>query len=168
VDNSKSALVRSWEIGKIMDIVYLLWHVYETSPGEDETKFIGVYRTMEDAQAAIDRLSNQPGFRDMPEGFEVHPHTLNEDGWKEGFLVIVNGYEKENTDVWWEKKNITTYHFRPAPKDYSIFEVFKNGKSLGCEVSVVGKNVPIVTGLTPPDAYNAAVADSFRKKIITE
>jgi hypothetical protein len=39
-----------------MEDVYLLWHVHELEGREDDTKFIGVYRTEDDARAAIGRL----------------------------------------------------------------------------------------------------------------
>jgi len=54
--------------------------------GEDDEKLIGVYRTEEDARAAIERLRYKLGFRDHPEGFEYHEYKLNRDGWTEGFI----------------------------------------------------------------------------------
>jgi len=68
-----------------MDSVFLLWHVREAEGDEDEL-LIGVYSTEEEAKAAIERLKGKPGFVDYPGGFQIHPHTLNRDGWTEGFI----------------------------------------------------------------------------------
>ena len=72
-----------------MDYVYLLWHTHELDE-RDDAKFIGVYRTEDDARAAITRLRVQPGFRRFPDGFKVEKYALNEDHWTEGFLTAVN------------------------------------------------------------------------------
>jgi len=46
---------------------YLLWHVHELPGGEDDAKLIGVYATAEDAEAARQRVADQPGKRkDVP------------------------------------------------------------------------------------------------------
>ena len=70
---------------EIMDCVFLLWHVREVK-GSDVKLFIGVYTTGQDARAAIERLKGKPGFADYPNGFQLHPHELNRDGWTEGFI----------------------------------------------------------------------------------
>ena len=78
-------------IGGAMDSVVLLWHVRHVSDGDDDEKLIGVYRTEDDARAAVERLRDKPGFRDLPEGFECHTYVLNRDGWTEGFVSGVEG-----------------------------------------------------------------------------
>jgi hypothetical protein len=67
--------------------VYVLQHEYETEEYED-SKFIGVYSTFEQAQAAIERLKVMPGFVDYPDGLVIDPYTLDEDHWKEGFVTV--------------------------------------------------------------------------------
>jgi hypothetical protein len=52
---------------------------------------IGVYRTESDAQAAIERLAIQPGFVDLPEGFQFCAYQLNKDHWTEGYVTIKHG-----------------------------------------------------------------------------
>jgi homoserine kinase type II len=69
-----------------MDSVFLLWHVREVEGGEDDELFIGVYKTERDANAAIERLKDKPGFVDFPNGFQIHAAELNRDGWTEGFV----------------------------------------------------------------------------------
>jgi hypothetical protein len=70
-----------------MDSVVLLWHVHEMPDGQDDEKLIGVYRNEDDARAAIDRLRDKPGFRELPEGFMCETHPLNRDGWTEGYVL---------------------------------------------------------------------------------
>jgi hypothetical protein len=73
-----------------MEAVFLLWHVHEAEEGSEDSKLIGVYRTDEDAHAAIRRLRNQPGFRSFPKGFNIERYELNKDHWTEGFLSAVS------------------------------------------------------------------------------
>jgi homoserine kinase type II len=76
-----------------MTIVYKLYHIYNRgSDGEgdddEETKLIGIYSTKEKAEAAILRVKDKPGFRDYPDGFEIFEHTLDRDGWVDGFTTV--------------------------------------------------------------------------------
>jgi hypothetical protein len=64
-----------------MDTVFLLWHA-------EHEILIGVYRTEDDAKAAIERLRSKPGFAALPSGFQVCPYKLNEDHWTEGYVVV--------------------------------------------------------------------------------
>jgi hypothetical protein len=68
-----------------MDSVFILWHCHPVGPEGDE-KLIGVYRTRADAEAAIERLKDKPGFKDTPDGFEVHDYVIGRDGWTEGYI----------------------------------------------------------------------------------
>jgi hypothetical protein len=69
-----------------VDTVYALWYVLEHEGRDDTELNIGIYCTEGDAMAAIERLRDKPGFRDWPEGFQIHPTKLNQDGWTEGFV----------------------------------------------------------------------------------
>ena len=66
-----------------MDEVFLLSHVSES----DDEKIIGVYRVHADAQAAIERLRNKPGFVTFPDGFHIDRYELNRDHWTEGYVT---------------------------------------------------------------------------------
>ena len=68
-----------------MEYVFILWHSHALR-GDRDDKLIGVYKTREDANAAIERLRNKPGFRDTPDGFEIHDYVLGRDGWSEGYV----------------------------------------------------------------------------------
>jgi hypothetical protein len=70
------------------DIVWLLWFEQEHEEGEDTELLIGVYRSEEAAKAAIQRLKDQPGFKDHLGGFQVYPHNVGEDSWTEGFATV--------------------------------------------------------------------------------
>ena len=72
----------------MMDSVVILWHVHEMPTGGDDEKLIGVYRTEADARAAIERLRDKPGFKELPDGFRCHTYELNRDGWTEGYATI--------------------------------------------------------------------------------
>jgi hypothetical protein len=123
-----------------MKKVFVLQHAYECDDKE-EIKLIGVYTSEDEARAAIRRRSAFPGFCDLPEGFHISELMLNEDQWTEGFVVIVhreNPDEEANRTPWWHRSRLTTHHVRPAPDGYWIYELFKEGKSLGCEVGRVG------------------------------
>ncbi|WP_225563077.1 hypothetical protein [Rhodanobacter sp. DHG33] len=62
-------------------------------------KMIGVYRTLDAAKAAVDRLSTRPGFAESPvvvdpdtnqvDGFYIGEYELDEDHWTEGFITLV-------------------------------------------------------------------------------
>jgi len=71
-----------------MTSVYLLWHEYEIEPNRDETKLIGVYTSHELAEAALKRVSLQPGFRDHLDDFEIAEYKLDRDHWTEGFVRV--------------------------------------------------------------------------------
>ena len=68
-----------------MESVYILWHIHELD-GDSDEKLIGVYKSREDAEAAIERLKDKPGFKDAIDGFEIHDYVLGQDGWTEGFI----------------------------------------------------------------------------------
>lgn len=65
----------------------MLWYVRELEDGEEDSLLIGVYRSEDDAKAAIERLESKRGFVDDPNGFQVHECRLNRDHWTEGFII---------------------------------------------------------------------------------
>jgi hypothetical protein len=87
LNRSAGDTVRKTNLENCMDIVFDLWYVREYPDRDDTQLHIGIYRTHEDASAAVERLQDKPGFRDWPEGFHIHEVTLNRDGWTEGFVT---------------------------------------------------------------------------------
>ncbi|MDT0629954.1 hypothetical protein [Alteromonas sp. W364] len=67
-----------------MKVVYILWHSYEESEVED-SKLIGVYSTIENAEIARDKLVTKPGFSSHPNGFLIDKYQLDQDHWTSGF-----------------------------------------------------------------------------------
>jgi hypothetical protein len=70
-----------------MNHVFLLWHTHTFQSEEISDKLIGVFRTDADAQAAIQRLSDKPGFCDEPMGFSIVDYPLNVEHWVEGYVT---------------------------------------------------------------------------------
>ena len=71
--------------------VYKLIHSYEYEyEGEkfDEIKTLGIFSTKEKAQEHVDKLKNQVGFRDYPDGFYIDPYYLDKPStlWDDGFV----------------------------------------------------------------------------------
>ena len=67
--------------------VYDLWFMREYAEREATQLHIGIYSTEAAARAAVEALTDKPGFRDFPEGFEIHQTPLDETEWREGYLT---------------------------------------------------------------------------------
>jgi hypothetical protein len=70
-----------------MDKVFVLHHTRKISDDAEDVKLIGVYRSHAAAAMAIHRLSKQPGFRDLPDGYSIDGYELDKDHWIEGFGI---------------------------------------------------------------------------------
>lgn len=71
-----------------MDKVFILQHERpETEDRMEDVKLIGAYASEAAAQAAIERLRTQPGFRDYPDDFTIDAYEIDKDHWTEGFVV---------------------------------------------------------------------------------
>ncbi|MFJ4653885.1 SPOR domain-containing protein [Nocardia sp. NPDC088792] len=68
-----------------MSSVFLVNHEYELNEGEDEIKRIGIYSSEAEAKNAIERLRQQPGFRDRQDCFVIHRYDIDKDYWTEGY-----------------------------------------------------------------------------------
>ena len=71
-----------------MASVYLLWFEQERGAGKDLELLIGAYASESEARAAIELVKDQPGFREYPEGLQVHKRQLGETSWTEGFVEV--------------------------------------------------------------------------------
>jgi hypothetical protein len=72
---------------RIVDTIILVTHEYENSLGCECLKIVGLFRTIEEAQAAVASLRDKEGFRDHPEGFDIGPRTIGEISWASGFIT---------------------------------------------------------------------------------
>lgn len=70
--------------------VYVLQHVHEADDGAEDVKLIGVYSSRENAQAALARLSQAPGFSEAPDGFHIDEYQLDTDQWVEGYATLAS------------------------------------------------------------------------------
>lgn len=82
-----------------MERVFLVQHCHILPSGAEDVKMIGVYRTLDAAQAVIGRLRKQPGFAEHPNvidpdaadeesGFHINACELDKDHWTEGFVTL--------------------------------------------------------------------------------
>ena len=81
-----------------MKSVFIVQHLHTLPHGEEDVKMIGVYKSLEAAMAAVDKLKVQLGFRDNPrvvnpeidddpDGFYIDEYQLDTDHWEEGFIT---------------------------------------------------------------------------------
>ena len=73
-----------------LDAVFVVQHEHELPTGEEDVKFIGVYASHAAAEAACERLRQQPGFSETPEGFSIDRYEIGKDHWTEGYVTITH------------------------------------------------------------------------------
>jgi hypothetical protein len=82
-----------------MKSVFIVQHVHILPGGFENVKFIGAYRSVDLACAAVERLRLQPGFCDVPrlidpntdddeQGFYIDEYELDQDHWTEGYVTV--------------------------------------------------------------------------------
>lgn len=67
--------------------VFMLHHVHEFENGHEDVKLIGVFSTREKAESALAKVKDMPGFKELPQGFSLDEHTLDQLGWVEGHFT---------------------------------------------------------------------------------
>ena len=81
-----------------MESVFIVQHLHTLAHGEEDVKFVGVYRSRQAASEAVNRAKNLPGFcecprlvdpqvDDDPNGFYIEEYELDTDHWREGFVT---------------------------------------------------------------------------------
>jgi hypothetical protein len=73
-----------------MASIFVLQHAHPREDGSEDVKLIGVYSSRERADAAVARLSHQPGFSKAPDGFHVDGYCIDQDHWVEGYATVAN------------------------------------------------------------------------------
>ena len=76
-----------------MSFVWTLYHVHEFEVGHEDVKLIGIFSSEELAVRAKESILDQPGFRDLPDGFSIDSHAVDDVGWRKGFVTIQPGEE---------------------------------------------------------------------------
>jgi len=85
-----------------MDAIFLLHHIRSDDEYADDAKLIGAYRSESAAASAVERLRDQSGFKDHPDGWDIQQWKLDEDHWEEGFSttpdasLLILSFEDEN------------------------------------------------------------------------
>jgi hypothetical protein len=72
-----------------MASVFVLQHVHTREDGVEDVKFIGVYSSRGNAEAAVARLGRLAGFSDAPDGFHVDEYRVDQDHWVQGYVAAV-------------------------------------------------------------------------------
>lgn len=78
-----------------MDQVWVLQHVHGWDDGHEDVKLIGIFATESDAMSALLTVQDQPGFRDLPDGFCIGEQIVGLVGWTEGYVTLQRGEEFE-------------------------------------------------------------------------
>jgi len=68
-----------------MKTVFIVQHKRHKDEDNEDTKFIGVYSSNQNAVDAVNRLKKQPGFKDHSTGFYIDEYEIDKDHWVEGF-----------------------------------------------------------------------------------
>lgn len=68
--------------------VYVVQHSHMLSDREEDFKFIGVYSSRLNAEAAVHRLSTLHGFAESPLGFSIDLYELDQDHWTDGYVTV--------------------------------------------------------------------------------
>jgi hypothetical protein len=72
-----------------MKTVFLLQHVHEFDDGHEDVKLIGVFSSEALARGAQRQVAIQPGFRELPDAFEIYEHHIDGSiGWQEGYVTF--------------------------------------------------------------------------------
>ena len=122
-----------------MKSVFVLQHSYEMSEaGEEETKFIGVYSSMDKAQSAVKRLSLQPGFKDFPDYFHIDEYEIDQDNWTEGF--VTESYEPKYS-VWRQDDSGNIFLVEDRLTEIDAFRLVREYEEKGLEQSYWAKEI---------------------------
>jgi len=68
-----------------MKYVFVLQHTHVYSEDDEDTKFIGVYKSKENAEVAIEKLKTVTGFNKCPSGFCIDKYEIGKTFWQEGY-----------------------------------------------------------------------------------
>ena len=65
-----------------------LYVVLHNPPETGRTKVIGIYSSVDLAEAAIERAKVLPGFIDRPDAFTIDRYDVDMDHWSRGFVSL--------------------------------------------------------------------------------
>ncbi len=103
-----------------MKSVFIIQHSYDF--GEcDETKMIGVYSSLVEAEKAVERSKKLEGFKDRPNDFHIDEYELNQDYWTEGYATMTGIMVPDINGEW---KAVPAKCL--ADGTYEIYESYEN------------------------------------------
>lgn len=68
-----------------MTDIYLLHHVHSLDDAKECVKLMGVFSSLDKAEAAKTQALTMPGFVDSPDGFSINRYVLDDVAWTKGF-----------------------------------------------------------------------------------
>jgi hypothetical protein len=68
-----------------MESIFLLLH---KRPDTNDVKVIGIYSSLELAEAALERTRILPGFLKHPDAFTLDMYPIDKDHWPRGFVHL--------------------------------------------------------------------------------
>jgi hypothetical protein len=68
-----------------IQLVFLVWYLLRPKEDPDDALLVGVYRSKEEASAAVERRRRDPGFREEPDQFLIVAYPVGIDHWVGGF-----------------------------------------------------------------------------------
>lgn len=119
-----------------MTKVYVLEHSYEID-GCDETKMIGVYSSLSEAENAQRRASQLSGFRDRPDNFIIDAYELDTDHWTSGYVTIVGIQVPDVKGKWTTVSAVVLasgYYEIVEKYRNDLLGKFKDGDVVRCEI----------------------------------
>lgn len=66
--------------------VYLVHHL---NSANDDVIEVGIYPSLAEAEAIVEKYKDFKGFKDEPEGFYIDPYELDKPYWGEGYFSVV-------------------------------------------------------------------------------
>ena len=66
--------------------VYVVSHFRADTEPDAALKLVGVFESKQLAEATVERLKREPGFKESPDGFSISPFVLNRSYWDGGFV----------------------------------------------------------------------------------
>jgi hypothetical protein len=79
--------------------VWLLWHGDDIHDHTPDATLLGVYSSLERAEARRSEATALPGYRDYPEAFEIARYEIDHDEWVEGFVEVYRGQRAPRPDT---------------------------------------------------------------------
>ena len=72
-----------------MQLIYFaLIHVRDFNKRATSQKLIGIYSSVAEANAAVQRTIHQPGFRNTPDNYDIESLKVGETRLRDGFKVL--------------------------------------------------------------------------------